>query len=147
MPDQQFEPDDPREWLQRAQSNLIRARQQAPGVYLEDLCFDAQQAAEKSIKALLLHMDVPFPYTHDLADLITLVQRNGLSVPEEIKAATALSEYAVETRYPGLAEPVTEDEHETAVMLAGQTVRWVEQQINSSGEPSEDTSADDDNGK
>jgi HEPN domain-containing protein len=95
MPDQQFEPDDPREWLQRAQSNLIRARQQAPGVYLEDLCFDAQQAAEKSIKALLLHMDVPFPHTHDLADLITLVQRNGLSVPEEIKAATALSEYAV----------------------------------------------------
>src|SRR5262245_44069890 len=46
-------PDDPREWLSRARSNLARAAHgpHLPEVYLEDLCFDAQQAAEKAIRA------------------------------------------------------------------------------------------------
>ena len=46
-------PDDPREWLNRARSNLVQAQTRLAGVYLEDLCFAAQQAAEKAIKAVL----------------------------------------------------------------------------------------------
>jgi HEPN domain-containing protein len=44
-------PDDPHEWLNRARSSLAKAREGAafPEIYLEDLCFDAQQAAEKAI--------------------------------------------------------------------------------------------------
>jgi hypothetical protein len=61
-------PDDPREWLNRARSSLAKAREGAAfaDIYLEDLCFDAQQAAEKAIKAVLLHLGVGFPYVHDL---------------------------------------------------------------------------------
>ena len=44
-----YPPTDPREWLNRAKSNLAGAGQATPGVYLEDLCFDAQQAAEKAM--------------------------------------------------------------------------------------------------
>ena len=40
-PPERRPPDEPREWLNRARSNLIRARQREVGVYLEDLCFDA----------------------------------------------------------------------------------------------------------
>src|SRR5829696_10527795 len=54
MPPERRPPDDPREWLNRARSNLVRAQAILPGVYLEDLCFDAQQAAEKAIKAVLI---------------------------------------------------------------------------------------------
>ena len=43
---ERFPPDDPREWLNRARSNLARAHARVPDAYLEDLCFDAQQAAE-----------------------------------------------------------------------------------------------------
>ena len=39
-------PDDPQEWLNRARSNLLRAKSPVTGAYLEDFCFDAQQAAE-----------------------------------------------------------------------------------------------------
>jgi len=40
----------PVEWLRRAKSNLIRAKQPKPGgVFWEDLCFDAQQAVEKAL--------------------------------------------------------------------------------------------------
>jgi hypothetical protein len=48
MPHERRPPDDPREWINRARSNLVRAQAMLPGVYLqvEDLCFDAQQAAE-----------------------------------------------------------------------------------------------------
>ncbi len=53
MPPERRPPDDPVEWLNRAKSNLERAKMAIPGVYLEDLCFDAQQAAEKAVKALL----------------------------------------------------------------------------------------------
>jgi HEPN domain-containing protein len=53
-PPERYAPDDPREWMNRARSNLVRARSRIPGAYLEDMCFDAQQAAEKVIKAVMI---------------------------------------------------------------------------------------------
>ncbi len=55
--------DDPQEWLNRARSNFIRAGQALEGVYLEDLCFDAQQSVEKAIKAVFIKHGIDFPYT------------------------------------------------------------------------------------
>ena len=49
-PPERFPPDDPREWLNRAGSNLAMAKNRTPGAYLEDLCFQGQQAAEKAVK-------------------------------------------------------------------------------------------------
>ena len=97
---------DPHRWIDRARSNLTRAKHIIEGVYLEDLCFDAQQAAEKAIKAVLIFLGVRFPRTHDLAELLTLVEKAGWSVPEKVKRASMLTPYAVESRYPGLSEPV-----------------------------------------
>ena len=119
-------PDDPREWLNRARSNLVRARGEVKGVYLEDLCFDAQQAAEKAIKALLVHCAVRFPYVHDLTALLTLVEQAHRTVPQSIREAARLTRYAVGTRYPGVSEPVTHKEYEEAVILAEEVVHWVE---------------------
>ncbi|MDY7079442.1 MAG: HEPN domain-containing protein [Chloroflexota bacterium] len=126
--DKRFPPDDPREWLNRARSNLAKATSafEAPQIYLEDLCFDAQQAAEKAIKAVLIHLDVRFPYVHDLAQLLALVEQTGQSVPESIRRAASLSDYAVETRYPGLAEPVIGQEYDEAVAIAEEVVRWAQ---------------------
>ncbi len=53
-PPERFPHDDPREWINRARSNFARARSRIPEAYLEDLCFDAQQAAEKAIKAVMM---------------------------------------------------------------------------------------------
>jgi HEPN domain-containing protein len=117
-------PEDPQEWLNRARSNLIRAGMLSEGVYLEDLCFDAQQAAEKAIKAVLVHRNVWFPYIHDLARLITLLEQSGQSVPTEVKQAAALTRYAVTTRYPGVIEPVTQEEYEKAIAIAENVVQW-----------------------
>jgi hypothetical protein len=64
MPRKHLPPNDPREWLRRAQSNLARAASPLPDAYLEDFCFDAQQAAEKAIKAVFMAHGLTFPYIH-----------------------------------------------------------------------------------
>lgn len=123
-----FSPDDPREWLNRAKSNLAKAQHavNAPDVYLEDLCFDAQQAAEKAIKAVLIQLNVKFPYTHDIARLLLLVEQAGEDIPSVIKEAVILSDYAVQTRYPGFSEPVVSEEYENALIIADAVISWAQ---------------------
>ena len=121
-----YPPDDPREWLNRARSNLARAKAKRKGVYLEDLCFDAQQAAEKAIKALLIKLDVNFPYVHDLADLLTSVEKVGQEVPELIRQAERLSKFAVFTRYPGIGPSIKEKEYRETLEIAARVVKWAE---------------------
>jgi HEPN domain-containing protein len=134
-------PDDPREWLNRAWGNLRRARLVSPGIYLEDLCFDAQQAAEKAFKALLLSRSLPFPFTHDLSRLLSEVDVNGIEVPEEILDAARLTRYAVSTRYPGTTEEVTSEDHLSAVRIAEAVVTWVEGYLDTPDEPLERTNS------
>ena len=121
MPLERRSPDDPQEWLNRARSNLVPAQAILPGVYLEDLCFNAQQAAEKAIKAVLIARGVDFPLVHDLAQLLTLLDQE---IPPDIAAAARLTRFAAVTRYPGVAEPVTAEEHQRAVAIAEAVVTW-----------------------
>ena len=135
MPPEIPDPTRPQEWLRRARSNLHRAKilGNDPEVALEDLCFDAQQAAEKSLKGLLVHLAVPFPKTHSIADLITLVVQAGTAVPAGVLEAGLLTQYAVDTRYPGLGEPITKERYLKAVQLSEEVVAWVEQLVRSGG--------------
>ena len=107
MSRKRWPPDDPREWLARARSNLALAGSRAPGVELEELCFDAQQCAEKSIKAIFIGNGVSFPFIHDLEDLLRRLHAKGLKIPKYIWEAEELSEYAGKFRYPGEDDPVT----------------------------------------
>jgi HEPN domain-containing protein len=117
--------------LNRARSSLAKAKAAGdiPEVYLEDLCFDTQQAAEKAIKAVLIHLDVQFPYVHDLARLLTLVEESGQEIPDSVKQAAVLSNYAVAIRYPGLSEPVAREEFLTAIKIAENVIGWAENVI------------------
>jgi HEPN domain-containing protein len=50
-------------------------------------------------------------------------------LPEEIKASAGLTDYSVESRYPGPFEPITEEEFEKALQIAEAVVAWSESQI------------------
>jgi len=120
----------PEDWLRRAKGNLALAKQKKPkDAFWEDLCFDAQQAAEKAIKAVLVFRQLDFRKTHDLRGLLTLLDSSGVPIPEEMWKADNLTNYAVETRYPGLSEPVSDKEYRDAVALAETVVRWADKQI------------------
>ena len=92
--------------------------------FWDDLCFDAQQAAEKSLKAVLVHRGIDFPKTHNIRSLLELLDPTGSHISKEIWEAMSLTNYAVETRYPGPAEPVTRSEYRKAVALAENVVKW-----------------------
>lgn len=135
MPDPSRLPsDDPREWLNRARSDLALARRRSQDVYLEDLCFHAQQAAEKAIKAILIHQQVEFPYIHDIGQLLREVARTGITVTEDLREVETLTRFAVISRYPGLGEPPRVRDHEKAVQLARDVVAWADAIVMRSGE-------------
>jgi HEPN domain-containing protein len=122
----------PHDWLRRAKSNLTRAKQPKPDdVFWEDLCFDLQQAVEKSLKAVLLARNIPFRFVHDIAEFLTLLEQHGIALPEELRSAAELTDYAVEARYPGPYEPVTEEEFLEALRIAEAAVAWAESQVQS----------------
>lgn len=72
---------------------------------------------------------VAFPYVRDLARLLTVLEEAGEIIPATIRDAEALTRYAVVTRYPGLAEPVTEAQYEEAVTTAEAVVRWASDRL------------------
>ncbi len=115
------------EWMNRAYSNLERASMGRPSksVYFEDLCYDCQQAVEKSLKALLIFNNVQFPYVHTISKLLEIIEAHNVVIPHEVMEAIILSDYAVATRYPGDYEPVGEEEYLRALEIARSVCKWV----------------------
>lgn len=122
------------EWLARARGSLALAKQPKPDeAFWEDLCYQAQQAAEKALKAVYMRDGLRFEYTHNLARLGSGLERKGVGVPDLVREAAVLTRYAVESRYPGAAEAVTEAEYRDAVHVAEAVVSWAEAIIRGPG--------------
>lgn len=125
MPPESFAPEDPLNWIAYARDDLKLAHVEDVRAAL--LCFHAQQAAEKSVKAVLVSHGVEFPYTHNIAKLLHLVKAAGVPVPEAVQEAETLTAYAVGARYPAPPdEPISAGEYEEAVCTATEVVRWAE---------------------
>jgi HEPN domain-containing protein len=98
----------------------------------ETLCFHAQQAAEKAIKAALVFLGVAFPKTHNLGTLLGLLPPT-VAVPLEVAACVDLTAYAVLMRYPTESEEVAVDELHAAVAQAQAVLAWAEGFVGASG--------------
>jgi HEPN domain-containing protein len=129
MARKRYPPTDPREWLNRAHSNLALAHADNTGAVLEDLCYEAQQAAEKAVKAVFIRRAVRFPYIHDLDQLLQLLEQNGLKIPRYVKDSKELTRFALVTRYPGSSGPVTRRSYRRALRIADGVVRWADRQV------------------
>ena len=70
-----------------------------------------------------------FRKTHDLRELLTLLDSSGYPISEELWKADDLTDYAMQARYPGLSEPVSGKEYRVAVALAETVVRWAQKEI------------------
>jgi HEPN domain-containing protein len=121
----------PAAWMRFARSDLAIARGGPdPEILLEGLCFHAQQAAEKAIKAVLIQFGIPAPRTHSIEHLVGLLPASIERVPVLTQAA-GLTQYAVEFRYPSDEESVTDEEHAEAVHIAERVICWAEELIKS----------------
>jgi HEPN domain-containing protein len=61
--------------------------------------------------------------------LLGLVEQSGTTVPEVVREAGRLTRFAVVTRYPGIAEPVTQEEYERAVAIAEAVIDWARKTV------------------
>ena len=100
-----------RYWVKKAEGDTLAALALARKrkVPLHDqVCFHCQQAAENYLKARLEEAGIASPKTHDLEKLLVLI------LPVEPlwlalrPALQALSDYAVDFRYPGSAATATD---------------------------------------
>jgi HEPN domain-containing protein len=117
-------PNDPLVWLRYARSDLFIAQNKLQSSLLENHCYHAQQSVEKCLKAVCIHLEIKFPYTHDLAELSEVLFKGSQEPPEWVQQAKQLTSYATSGRYPGFDEPVTEEEWTDAIRIAKLVFDW-----------------------
>ena len=118
-------------WLRYALSNLERARlgNDTENILYSDICFDCQQAAEKSLKAVLVFLKKDFPKTHSIQKLLSLLS-DDYQIDDSIRRATLLTDYAVDTRYPiEIGEQPDENDYKEALALAESVYSWAQEKI------------------
>ena len=108
-----------RAWLAKAESDLLAARRlRAAGGPFDAVCFHAQQACEKVLKAALAWAEKDIPRTHNLEELqasCVLVLAEPAASALRSLDLSQLTPYAVETRYDAEFWP----DHETAAEACG----------------------------
>jgi HEPN domain-containing protein len=115
-----------RVWLRKADNDLLNIENnlRADDVPWDTICFHAQQAAEKALKAVLVESGINPPRTHDLVTLLT----RCVPLQPELAALEAdcveLTVYGVASRYPdAVIDPGAEDGR--AMAAAARRVREV----------------------
>ena len=102
-------------WLVKAENDLLNIENnlKASNVPWDTVCFHAQQAAEKFLKAFLVFNAQPLIRTHDLVALLATCAQVNVSLATLQSDCQKLSYYAVGVRYPSdLYEPTESDARE-----------------------------------
>jgi len=117
------------EWIGRAKSSFELAQAKIiRHIYYEDLCYQSQQAVEKALKGLLIYYGIEPEFTHNIEVLLKEIKK-FTDIPENVKESALLTNYAVQTRYPGEYEEVTKEEYEKSIIIAKDCLDWVENKI------------------
>lgn len=91
-------PDQAKIDLDAAQQLLSSQNDSLSGV----VCYHAQQCSEKALKGLLCASEMDVEKTHDLIRLLDLLSAKGVQLEELLPAATLLTPFATQFRYPGM---------------------------------------------
>ena len=87
-------------WLRQAEKDLESARDSSKAGHYEWSCFQAQQAAEKSLKALLYSKGLRAVLTHSIRDLLLDCSRYEKDFSNLLSQGKVLDTYYIATRYP-----------------------------------------------
>jgi len=116
------------EYIAQARDLLQRIEDSHPEHAMANsaLCYLASQAATLAIKAVCMHYQTPVDGARDLGALIDALDADVVRVPEQVKHARLLSEYATGAGATGQAEPANSDECPEAAVMAQNVVGWAE---------------------
>jgi HEPN domain-containing protein len=103
------------------------------GAPTDTIAFHLQQAAEKTLKALLAFRSIVYPKTHDLDDLFDLLPKELVGVLSFRERVIGWTSYAVDMRYDITGYPDREEMRRTlqiAQDLRTAVLRVIQQQSN-----------------
>lgn len=132
-----------RRWLAIARDDLAfaEAGNRDPDAPLRPVCYLAQQAAEKALKAGLCFLGIEVPRSHNL-NLLRNLLPEGFTVKEKYPRLGFLTKWAIQARYPGDWPDATRDDAAKALEMARGVLEAVMQDLASLGcggeEPGED---------
>ena len=114
-------------WFERADRDLQMATLalNADPMLGEAVAFHAQQAAEKALKGFLTAYSIAFPKTHELEGLVVKCTTINPQFQQFMIAASILTPYATEFRYPGSRLQPFEDEARAAYQHAADILQYV----------------------
>ena len=100
--------DEARRFLNLARDDLaaFRALAAMPHIRQTIAFFHAQQAIEKSLKAVLFGKGEEFRRTHDLYELADRIEQAGVALPCSAEELGQMNPYAVEFRYDDQTVPL-----------------------------------------
>ena len=98
-----------------------------PEAHLSIVCFHAQPAVEKSLKAVLFSRRIEFRRSHDLIELTQLLRQHGIETPVNDDLLGRLNPFAVTFRYDDMdIELLT---REDAASWVADVRHWAEVQV------------------
>ena len=117
------------DWMAQAKRDLEHASKDVADGYYEHACFEAEQAAEKAVKAVYLrrHEDA---WGHRVAKLLEGIGEDDRPGQDLIDDAKILDQMYVSTRYPNGFESgapmdfYTREQAQDAVRRADRIIRW-----------------------
>lgn len=123
---------DPAHWIAHARDDLMVARRMSsdPATPPRYACWNAQQAVEKALKATLLALEISYPKRHDLEALAELLPGDW-TVKAHQAALAELTQWAMESRYPGAWPEPDAAEAQQALAVAEAAIEAILQDLRS----------------
>jgi HEPN domain-containing protein len=124
-------------WLKEAEYTLRQAEKVCQDGAYSLACFLSEQAAQKSLKAILYLDGARFITIHSITELIKEISKKRIEFLELInQGATRLDQYYLSTRYPDAvpapaipSEIYSIDQAQEAVKIAGNIFKLCDQKI------------------
>ena len=119
------------DWLRKAETDLELAEHliSQGDTFLNAAAFHSQQSAEKYLKAYLSSNQKVFPKTHDLDQLLDLVESLDKDLADSLRDVIVLTPYGVELRYPGDRPDANLGEAKEALVLAKKAQKAIKEQL------------------
>ncbi len=123
------------QWLYKSNRDLrfAKASLDLQEKFYEQIVFHCQQSVEKAVKGFLAHNKKSFTKTHDIGELLILVNDLDRVLSKLLESTKILTKYAVTIRYPETGdEDLIIDENITkhCIALADATLIEISARIN-----------------
>ncbi|NPA33639.1 MAG: HEPN domain-containing protein [Chlorobi bacterium] len=121
--------EDAKMWLDFAKKDLKVSQIASLYGELDMATYHCQQAAEKSLKAIIVFYNIQLPprqfRTHNIGTLLEILSNHEIQLPKDVLESAHLTDYAFTTRYPDDYVPVSKEEYKEAYKITEKVYEYI----------------------